>query len=151
MKSLIRILLAAVISVASIGTALAAKAEIYTGRLSNQAVGGYDTVSYFSNSGPVKGTDEFQYSYKGAVWLFSSAENLTKFQENPTRYAPQYGGYCAWAMAAGKFAKGDPKYWTIYQGKLYLNYNKSIKAKWEKDIPGFVAKADDLWPAILDK
>lgn len=135
-------------------SALAAKSEIYTGVFSNDALQGYDTVAYFSlapGAAPVKGDDQFAYDYKGARWKFSTEANLEAFKANPGAYAPQYGGYCAWAIAMDKLAKGDARYWTVVDGKLYLNFSKGIQEKWEKDIPGFIAKGDAAWPAVLEK
>ena len=130
--------------------ASAREAEVYTGTFSSLAVGGYDTVAYFKAGKPVKGTAQFETAYKGATWRFASAENLTAFKANPTAYAPQYGGYCAWAVSQNYTASGDPNYWKIVSGKLYLNYDKSVQVNWEKDIPGFIAKADKNWPAVLN-
>ncbi|MGF1769929.1 YHS domain-containing protein [Enterovibrio makurazakiensis] len=119
--------------------------EVYTGFFSSKALSGYDTVSYFEG-GPVKGSSKFKTDYKGAEWLFSSQANLDKFLADPEQYAPQYGGYCAWAIAEkDDLAPGDPAYWNIVDGKLYLNYDKSIKNKWEKDIPGFIVQGDLNW------
>ena len=130
--------------------AIAADDPVYTGRFSNVAVGGYDTVAYFTNGQPTPGSKEFQHDYNGAVWRFSSAENKAMFVESPSRYSPQYGGYCAWAVSQGYTAKGSPKAWRIVDDKLYLNYNLDVQAKWLVDIPGFIAKADRNWPAVLD-
>lgn len=124
--------------------------KIYTGTFSNTAVSGYDTVSYFTEGKPVKGSKEFTSDYQGAEWRFSSAENKKKFDANPTKYAPQYGGHCAWAVSQGGTASGDPQQWAIHNGKLYLNYNARIKADWDKDRDGFIKKADALWPGVLN-
>lgn len=129
--------------------AIAAKAPIYTPAFSDVAMGGYDTVAYFTQGKPVEGKDAFSTTYKGATFRFSSAANLAKFKANPASYAPQYGGYCAWAMANGYTAKGDPKQWKIVGGKLYLNYNADIQSKWVKDIPGLIRKGDANWPGVL--
>ena len=131
--------------------AAAAKPPIYTPALSKVAVGGYDTVAYFTQGKPVVGSDAFKTDWNGGTWKFSSAANLAKFKANPAAYAPQYGGYCAWAVANGYTAKGDPKNWKIVGGKLYLNYNDDIQAKWTKDIPGFIAKGNANWPKVLSK
>ena len=112
------------------------------------AVSGYDVIAYFDEGKPRKGTAEFQSTYKGAVYRFSSEENLSKFAANPSAYAPQYGGHCAWAAANNYLADGNPNYWRIVDGKLYLNYNGSVQRKWEKDIPGFITKADANWPGL---
>jgi len=133
------------------GPAFAGKPEIYTGFLSGVAAGGYDPVAYFVQSKPIKGSDAYAMTYKGATWRFASRENLETFRTNPAAYAPQYGGYCAWAVSQGYTAKGDPEYWRIVDGKLYLNYDAKVQARWEKDIPGFIAKADANWPKVLEE
>ena len=138
--------------VALVFTAFAAQArsnDVYTGLFSSLAVGGYDTVAYFKAGKPVLGRAEFATEYKGATWHFSTRENLEAFKASPTAYAPQYGGYCAWAVSQNYTASGDPQFWKIVNGKLYLNYDASAQAKWEKDIPGFIVKADKNWPGVL--
>lgn len=148
----IRLLLSAlaIAFVAITNPAFAEKSEIYTGFLSGVALGGYDAVAYFSEKRPVKGSDKYEMSYKGATWRFTSAGNLAKFRADPAVYAPQYGGHCAWAVSQGYTAKGDPEYWRIVDGKLYLNYDAKVQARWEKDIPGFIRKADANWPKVLE-
>jgi len=146
------IILAALVAatpLAAPGVALAAKPDIYTSALSDVAAGGYDVVAYFTVGKPVRGDDAFQTKWRGATWKFSSAGNLAKFKANPAAYAPQYGGYCAWAVANGYTAKGDPRHWKIVGGKLYLNYNADIQTKWNKDVPGFIRKGDANWPKVL--
>lgn len=138
------------LSLASATPAEAAKAEIYTGLFSNTAAGGYDVVAYFKDGAPVKGTKEFNTDWKGAEWRFASAENLADFKADPDAFAPQYGGYCAWAAAQGYTAPGDPQIWTLHNDKLYLNYSAKVQADWLKDIDGFIAKADENWPGILE-
>lgn len=129
--------------------AWADKPEIYTGFGSNLAVGGYDTVAYFTEGEPVPGSKDLTIEYKGATWRFSSQETLETFEADPEAFAPRYGGYCAWAMAIGNLAKGNPKFWRIHEGRLYLNISRGIQKKWLKDIPGFIEKADANWPGIL--
>lgn len=146
-------------AVALIGLALSVAAPassyaadpVYTSVWNSNAVSGYDVVAYFTQGKPVKGERKFSYKYKGATWRFSSKENLERFKANPTKYAPQYGGYCAWAMALGKTYSANPKYWKIVDGKLYLNYDSDVQKKWEKDIPGFIQRADAKWPTIVGK
>lgn len=127
----------------------AAEPEIYTGLFSKLAVGGYDPVAYFKGGAPAEGSDRFTLDYKGATWRFASAENLAAFRTEPEKYAPQYGGYCAWAVAQGKTAKGDPLYWRIVGGKHYLNYNADVQKRWEADIPALVKAADGNWPKVV--
>ena len=133
-----------------IAAAPAAQAEppIYTGVFSNTALQGHDPVAYFTEGKPVKGDEAFTTDYMGAEFRFASAANRDAFLADPQAYAPQYGGYCAWAMADGKHAKGDARHWRIVDGKLYLNYNKSIQKKWDADIPGFIERADTEWSDI---
>ncbi|WOG26694.1 YHS domain-containing (seleno)protein [Endozoicomonas sp. 8E] len=127
-----------------------AEDEIYTGLFSDKAVSGYDPVAYFTEGKPVKGSDKFSTRYKGAAWYFSSEENKNLFLESPEKYAPQYGGYCAWAVAHGKTASADPRQWNIEDGKLYLNYNGSVQKKWLKDKKKLINEADDNWPKVIN-
>lgn len=90
------------------------------------------------------------FKYKGAKWYFSTAENLEKFKSNSDKFAPQYGGYCAWAVAQGNTAEGNPNHWTVYNDKLYLNYDETIQNKWLNKIEHFVSDADKNWPHVLD-
>ena len=130
--------------------ARAASPEIYTGLVNGVAVGGYDAVSYFSDGGPKQGSEQFSTDWKGAKWRFSSGKNLAAFKAAPEKYAPQYGGYCAYAVSKGATAKGDPSAWTLVDGKLYLNYSKVVRSIWRQDIPGNVAKASANWPRVLE-
>ena len=127
----------------------AASDPIYTSYLSNAAVQGYDPVTFFTDGAPKKGLDEFSTTYKGADFYFSSKKNLDLFTQNPDAYAPQYGGYCAWAVSQGYTAKGDAKHWKIVDGKLYLNYSKSVQDTWAQDISGHITKADQNWPGLI--
>lgn len=153
MKSVLSSLIGAVAlgtALLSAPAALARDAEVYTGTFSSLAVGGYDPVAYFKVGRPVPGSAQFSTAFKGATWRFASKENLDAFRANPAAYAPQYGGYCAWAVSQGYTASGDPQFWKVVNGKLYLNYDGSVQAKWEKDVPGFIAKADKNWPGVLN-
>lgn len=122
---------------------------IYTSKFSNTAVGGYDPVAYFTEGEPVKGSTDYQLEHKGARFLFSSQENFEAFVANPTKYAPQYGGYCAWAVAHNKTARGNPKNWTIVDGKLYLNINDRIENNWKANQAEFIKAADKNWPKLV--
>ncbi len=124
---------------------------VYTSFFNNNAISGYDTVAYFSKDKPVKGSKKYSTTYMQAKWLFSSADNLQKFKQNPKKYAPQYGGFCAWAVAVkNDRASGDPQRWNIVKGKLYLNYDRDIQDKWQKNIPQFIEQADKNWPLLLN-
>ncbi len=130
------------------GSDTAIAGEIYTGLLGGTGAGGYDVVSYHTAGRAVKGKRGYTAEWKGATWRFSSKENRDAFQANPARYAPQYGGHCAYAAAQDYKAKGDPNQWNIVNGKLYLNFNASIKRRWEQDIPGYIAAGDRNWPGL---
>jgi YHS domain len=127
--------------------ALAAASAIDTGVISGVALGGYDAVSYFQG-GPMAGDPEKVFSWQGAQWYFTSAENLAAFKADPQKYAPQYGGYCAFAVSKGSTAKGDPKVFTIVNGKNFINLSTSVQALWKKDIPGNITAADANWPSL---
>lgn len=114
-----------------------------------KAIKGYDPVAYFKQSKPVKGDSDFTHEWNGATWYFDSAENQQAFITNPEKYAPQYGGYCAWAVSQGYTAKIDPDAWRIHEGKLYLNYSPGVQKTWEKNIPGNISSADKNWPSLL--
>ena len=144
------IILVAALMLLHLATPTPATAQTYT-KKDNLALQGYDTVAYFSEDAAIEGTAAFQSDWNGATWQFASAENKAAFDANPQAYAPQYGGYCAWAAARNKLAPGDPEYWTVVDDKLYVNYNMSIQRKWEKDIPGFIEKADAKWPTLKEK
>jgi len=146
-----RIMIAVAISIVGLSSAAFADDPVYTGVFSDKAVKGYDTVSYFQRDGvPVKGTKEHQTEWRGAKWLFSSAANLALFTADPEQYAPQYGGYCAWALGHGSLAKGDPKVYHLHDGKLYLNYDHGIQKKWLPRKDKLIIKADTEYPARVD-
>lgn len=127
-----------------------AQDEIYTGYFSNKALDGYDTVAYFTDNKPVEGKSDFVTKYKGANWYFVSQQHLDMFVAEPEKYAPQYGGYCAWAISAkNDFASADPKDWAVVDGKLYLNYNDDIKRKWDQNRALHIKQADENWPALI--
>ncbi len=113
------------------------------------AIKGYDTVAYFTQNRPVKGLDRFVTSWKGAKWKFSSQENLDQFLKEPEKFAPQYGGYCAYGVAKGNLVKIEPDQFKVVNGKLYLNYDDDVSDDWKKDIPGYVKTADKKFPELL--
>ena len=149
-KSLRDVMCSLLVGIGLFVPALAKEASIYTGTFSSTALSGYDPVAYFTALKPVKGNAKFATEYKGAKWLFSSAENRDKFVAAPEQYAPQYGGYCAWAVSQGYTASGDPLYWKLVNNKLYLNYDADVQKKWEASIPDFIQKADSHWPKVLE-
>jgi YHS domain-containing protein len=114
------------------------------------AIAGYDPVAYFTAEEAVAGKSEFTAEFQGATWRFASAENRDLFTADPAKYAPQYGGYCAWAVSQGYTAEIDPDAWSLRDGKLYLNYSKLIRARWALDKDGNIAAADANWPGLRD-
>lgn len=153
MNRSVKVLVAVVglLVVMALATTPLAWAKTYFNTTEGLALKGYDPIAYFTLSKPRMGSDAFQYEWGGARWQFVSAENQELFKANPEKYAPQYGGYCAWAAAKGYIADVDPAVWKIVEGKLYLNYNRAVQKKWLKDIPGYIEKADKNWPGILKK
>lgn len=115
------------------------------------AIRGYDPVAYFREGEAVEGSSDYEAEWNDSTWRFASAENRGAFLADPEAYAPQYGGYCAWAVSQGSTASVDPEQWRIVDGRLYLNYNADVQATWLQDVPGFIEKADSNWPTVLSR
>jgi hypothetical protein len=113
--------------------------------MDDAAIQGYDTVAYFKTGKALKGNESFTFPWHDMTWYFSTKENRDLFATSPEKYAPQYDGYCAWAMTEARKAKTDPEVWKIVDGKLYLNCSREAYEKWSKDIPGNIKKADANW------
>jgi YHS domain-containing protein len=118
---------------------------------SGLALKGYDPVAYFSEKKPVQGKPEFSATHQGATYRFASAANRDTFAAAPAKYAPQYGGYCAYGVASGYKAPIEPDAWTVVDDKLYLNYNQSVRSRWAADIPGYLRKSEANWPTVRSK
>ncbi len=131
------------------GPSMAAQPEIFA--TNSVAINGYDPVGYFAQSKPIKGTAALNSVYNGATWHFASAENKASFDAEPAKFAPQFGGYCAYAVSKGYTAPTDPNAWTVHDGKLYLNYSLRARDLWSEDIPGNITKGEGNWPAVLSK
>lgn len=114
------------------------------------AIDGTDPVAYFTQSAPVAGSASITFDWNGATWRFVSEDNRNAFAADPEAYAPQYGGYCAYAVSKNYTAATVPEAWKIVDGKLYLNYSLRVKKTWERDIPGRIASGDANWPSVLD-
>lgn len=138
-----------VLGLASTPVIAAQSAPEISAAKSGLAVGGYDPVAYFRDGRPVQGSGSYQLQFKGAVWRFASADSLKRFQEQPSAYAPQFGGYCAWAVSQHYLAPGDPLQWKLVGGKLYLNANARAKMLWEADQDAAIARGHANWPAVL--
>ncbi len=149
MPIFVRFIALIVFAVFTAGAAHAEKPEIFADK--GIALGGTDPVAYFTEKKPVKGSAQFSFEWKGAAWHFASAANRDAFRADPAKYAPQYGGYCAFGASQGYAVKTEPDAWSIVDGKLYLNYNTTVRAKWSEDIPGRIKAADQNWPEILKK
>lgn len=148
-----RSLLLAVLAIPVAGTilrpALASEPEVFaTGGI---AISGYDPVAYFTDGKPVRGSPDHALMWRGATWYFASAATMEAFEMNPHAYAPQYGGYCAYAMTKGAIAATAPDAFAVSSGRLYLTYSTEIRAIWADDVAGNVALADAHWPAALNK
>ena len=128
---------------------IAQKAEVYSSPAG--AINGYDPVAYFKEGRPVKGNKQFFLDWKGARWYFSTKENRDTFQEAPEKYAPQYGGYCAYGCSEGHKASTKPEAFTITGGKLYLNYSLDVRDSWNKNRNERIIQADKKWPTIKNR
>lgn len=113
------------------------------------ALGGWDPVAYFRRGAPAEGRPEHRLKFHGAVWLFESEENCIAFEMDPLAYKPRFGGYCAYTVANGMPLKSDPHAWTIHEGRLYLNYNLTLRILWRRDIPGNIARGEREWARIM--
>ncbi len=146
-----RALFVAVLMIPVLGTILrpasAGEPEIFA--RGGVAISGYDPVAYFTEGRPVMGKSGHALHWRGATWYFASAAAMEAFEMNPAAYAPQYGGYCAYAMSKGALAPTAPEAFTIHDGRLYLNFSTEVRTVWRADIPGNVARADQHWPAVL--
>ncbi len=114
------------------------------------ALRGYDPVAYFTESKPVPGSDRYAFEWQGQTFKFASPKHRSLFVANPEKYAPQYGGYCAYAVSEGYTASTVPDAWRIVDGKLYLNYSASVQKVWSKDIPDRIRAANRNWPGVLE-
>jgi hypothetical protein len=130
-------------------TLQAQKPEIFS--TNGKAIKGFDVVAFFNQNSPVKGADSLSFQWKETVWLFSTKENLNLFKLNPEKYAPQYGGYCAYGVSAGHKSPTETDTWTIVNGKLFFNYNTKVKELWTKNQVELIKKADEKWEGVRTK
>lgn len=132
------------------GGARAAADPVYTGLVAGVGAGGHDVVAYQTEAAARRGKADIAATHQGVAYRFASAANRDAFLADPERYLPRYGGYCAWAVANGYTAKGDPEAWSVVDGRLYLNYSKPVRARWLTDVPGNIARGDANWPKVLE-
>lgn len=112
------------------------------------AIRGYDPVAYFRDGGPRLGKKEFSVNHGGATWRFRSAEHKALFEADPERYLPAFGGFCAYGASRGYLVKIEPEAWSIVNGRLYLNYDLSVRKTWLRDTAAYIARADRKWPTL---
>ena len=110
----------------------------------------YAEAGYFTEGRPVAGDPSITLDWNGATWRFASEDSRAQFEANPEAFAPQYGGYCAFAVSQGYTASTVPQAWTIHEDKLYLNFSRSVRRRWERDIPGHIEMANANWPSVLN-
>ena len=127
------------------------KPAVFTQFKSKLALDGYDAVAYFKTGQLTKGSAQHAFAWNGATWQFASAENKAAFEASPQAYAPQYGGYCAYGVTQDALVKVEPEQFTVRDGKLYLNYDADVQAKWLKDTAGYIKDADARFPGLLKK
>lgn len=129
-------------------SALAAELVNVSGA-SNAAVNGFDTVAFFTDGKPVNGSPFIAADYQGATYYFATEAHKKLFVENPQKYAPQFGGYCAFGVALGKLFPVDISTWQVRDGKLYLNLNADILQKFNAEFAANTAKAGQAWPGLV--
>ena len=112
------------------------------------AIQGYDPVAYFTQEKPTIGSNDFAATYKNAIYHFSSEQNRDLFRASPAKYAPQFGGFCAYGVTKGRKFDTDPTAWRVVDGKLYLNLNKDVQKVWLENVPGYITNANQTWPTI---
>lgn len=147
------IALCSTLLVANLSAATSVRTNVSSG-LTEKGVGlaahGYDVVAFFTEGKPVVGNGRFTALHDGAAYRFSSAENLRRFEANPAKFAPQYGGFCAYGVYVGAKFDGNPLLWKIVDGRLYFNLNEEIQSKWLRDVPAHISKANQNWRKIAD-
>jgi YHS domain-containing protein len=115
----------------------------------NVAIEGYDPVAYFTEARPVQGVPDFQSNWQDATWQFASAEHKSMFEENPEKYTPRFGGFCAGAMAVkGHKSEIDPQYWIIVDGNLFLGGEQRAIDLFDEDASAKINQADKNWKAL---
>jgi len=144
-------MLAAFLMVFLTAPVFAEEPQVYTGTFSDVAADGYDVVAYFTEGKAVEGDSDYATQYKGVTWHFVSAKHRDRFEENPGKYAPAYGGYCAWSVSQGRLVAGNPRHWAIEDGRLFLNYNAQVHETWLAKKSRFIAQADANWPQVLQE
>ena len=156
-NQLLKIVFAGVFLLLCMFTVLSVNAQKYHGKFLNNIdangiiLNGYDPVAFFTDNKPVKGNAAFSFNYEDATYYFASQEHLDLFKSNPEKYAPQFGGFCAFGVSKGYTVPTDPNAWSVVNDKLYLNYNPQVKEDWLKDKDNLISKADKNWVELKNK
>ncbi|MEM8853198.1 MAG: YHS domain-containing (seleno)protein [Pseudomonadota bacterium] len=137
------------VTATAVAPAHAGKPQVYQNRR-GVAIDGTDPVAYFTQGRPVAGSPDITTEWNGATWRFASAANRDAFRANPARYAPQFGGYCAWAVSQGYTASTTPEAWAIVDDRLYLNFSKGVQRRWARDAQGHIRSGRQNWPSVLN-
>ncbi|MFM2422489.1 MAG: hypothetical protein RL291_1019 [Pseudomonadota bacterium] len=138
-------------STPGLAQAPAAKPAVEQSRIQGVGAGGYDLVAYLTQNAAVPGSPAIALEHQGVTWRFATEQNRDAFKADPAKYLPQYGGYCAWAVASGYTAPSDPEAFSVVDGKLYLNYSKAVRFLWARDPKGNIEKGNANWPVVLTK
>ena len=153
MQTLLRHMLIALLTIVPLASVPAQANELKSPEIwtdmHGHALKGYDAVAYHLERRPVKGDPAYAVKWKKATWLFANAKNRDAFLANPTKWAPQYGGYCAWGIAEDRTVGINPKIFRIFEGKLYLNLNMKVHREWLEKRHAFISRANEKWPNIL--
>lgn len=127
--------------------AMAAEPRVYSD--GGIAIRGADPVAFFTEGAPVQGSADHALMWQGTTWHFANKDNMEAFMADPEAFAPQFGGYCAYAAAQGYVASSVPEAWTIRDDKLYLNFSLGVRRRWLRDVPGYIASGNANWPGLL--
>ena len=150
MKPILKGALAALVTSVALSTAALAAGFDVNVTTTDLALRGYDPVSYFTDGAPTPGEIDITAEHNGATYRFASAEHKAMFEADPAKYAPQYGGYCAFGLAQGYKFDGDPQVWKIVEDKLYLNLSPKVSTIWQENVPGNIENADAKWQMVKD-
>jgi YHS domain-containing protein len=125
--------------------------DVFTGLVEGVGAGGYDVVAYFTENDAKPGNADITASHAGVTYRFADSANREAFLADPVRFLPAYGGYCAYAVANGYTAKIDPEAFTVADGRLFLNFSKSVRSRWDRDRAANISRGDANWPDVLNK
>ncbi len=145
MKTIIRSIAAFVL----LSTSVFAGDLVNVSGASRVALSGFDPVAFFADAKPVNGSPFISAQHQGATYFFASEDHKKLFAAAPEKYAPQFGGFCAFGVGLDKLFPVDISTWQVRDGKLYLNLNPDILNKFNADLSGNIAKANKNWPGLV--